>query len=169
MTEDRTGRAEKSAVRTRIRGGLEASLAIAALLLAACANAADEEGGDESGPAIVEPLEGKSVSQITLTDHAAERLGIATAPVEQVQSVGGGSSVGSPQTSVPASAVIYDAKGRGWVYTSPEPLVFVRERIVIDSEVGRVATLSAGPRAGTMVVTVGAQELWGTEYEVGED
>jgi hypothetical protein len=165
MTEDRTRRAEESAVRTRNRGGLKAVVAAAAVLLpAGCANAADEAGGEDPGPAIIQPLDGTTVSQITLTDLAAERLGIATAPVGQAPAVRG-----SPQTSVPASAVIYDAKGRGWVYTSPEALVFVRERIVIDSEVGRVATLSTGPPVGTMVVTVGAQELWGTEYEVGED
>jgi len=165
MTEDRTRRAEESAMRIRNRGALKAGVVVAALLLAAaCANAADEAGGEEPGPAIIEPVDGTKVSQITLTDHASERLGITTAPVEQAPAVGG-----SLQTSVPASAVIYDAKGRGWVYTNPEPLVFVRERIVIDSEVGRVATLSTGPPVGTMVVTVGAQELWGTEYEVGED
>jgi hypothetical protein len=29
---------------------------------------------------------------------------------------------------------------------------------------GGRAVLSAGPRAGTKVVTVGAEELWGVEY-----
>jgi hypothetical protein len=153
-----------------MRRGLRASVALAALLLAGCAASADEEAGTEPPPASVEPVEGTSVSRVMLTDHAAERLGIETALIEHAPVPGAGSSaVGPAQTSVDAAAVIYDARGRAWVYTSPEPLVFVRAQIAIASEVGDAVFLASGPPPGTSVVTVGAQELWGTEYEVGED
>jgi hypothetical protein len=157
-------------MRTRMRSSLGAGGALAALLLAGCSTAADEEAGTEPGPASVEPVEGTTVSRVTLTDHAAARLGIETALIEHAPVAGGGSSaVGPAQTSVDAAAIIYDARGRAWVYTSPEPLVYVRARIAIDTEVGDTVFLRAGPPPGTSVVTVGAQELWGTEYEVGED
>jgi hypothetical protein len=157
-------------MRTRFKGGLGAGLAVAAALLATgCAGSA-EEAGPESQVAVVEPVDGTNVSRVTLSAHAAERLGIETALIEHGPVTGPGASApDSAQTSVPASAVIYDAKGRAWLYTTPEPLVFIREPIVIASELGRVDVLRSGPPPGTTVVTVGAQELWGTEYEVGED
>jgi hypothetical protein len=157
-------------VRTRFKGGLGAALAVTAALLASgCAGSA-EEADSESQVAVVEPVDGTNVNRVTLVAHAAERLGIEPALIEHGPVIGSGASAASRvQTSVPASAVIYDAKGRAWVYTSPEPLVFVRERIGIAEEFGHVAVLSSGPPPGTTVVTVGVQELWGTEYEVGED
>jgi hypothetical protein len=150
----------------RIQRCLAAALTVSALLVASCSAEADEGAGGADEPASIEPVEGTSVNRITLTERAAERLGIETAEVAQ-----GPTGVGEgapPQTTIPFSAVIYDARGRGWTYTSPEPLVFVRARIVVDREVGNRAYLNDGPPPGTTVVTVGAQELWGTEYEVGE-
>jgi hypothetical protein len=47
--------------------------------------------------------------------------------------------------------------------------VFVRSPITVVTIEGNRAVLSAGPAAGTQVVTVGAAELLGTEYEVGEE
>ena len=70
---------------------------------------------------------------------------------------------------IPYAAVLYDASGNAWAYTSPQPLVFVRVPIDVDRIVGEVAVLSTGPEAGTDVVTVGTSELWGTENEVGEE
>ncbi|HSS68661.1 MAG TPA: hypothetical protein VLK34_08920, partial [Nocardioidaceae bacterium] len=134
-------------MRMRIQRGLAAALTVSALLLASCSAAADEgaEGSDE--PASVEAVEGTSVNRITLTDRAAERLGIETAEVAPAPtSTGEGASA---QTTIPFSAVIYDARGRGWTYTSPEPLVFVRARIVVDREVGNRAYLNDGPPLGT--------------------
>jgi hypothetical protein len=145
------------------------SLLIAVLLIASCSPAGEgeDDGGDE--PATIESVDGTDVMKITLTELAAERLGIETAEVAIVPS--GGLSTGGgalAETSIPSSAVVYDANGRGWTFTSPEPLVFLRARIVVDREVGKVALLNVGPPPGTVVVTVGAQELWGTEFEVGE-
>jgi hypothetical protein len=68
---------------------------------------------------------------------------------------------------IPYSAVLYDAQSDTWVYTNPEPLVFVRHRIRVDYIEGDVAVLSDGPPSGTKVVTAGAALLFSTEFEVG--
>jgi hypothetical protein len=47
--------------------------------------------------------------------------------------------------------------------------VFVRESIDVIEIDGDQALLSDGPAPGTEVVTVGAAEILGTEYEVGEE
>jgi hypothetical protein len=65
--------------------------------------------------------------------------------------------------------VVYTPNGRTFTYTSPEPRVFVRQFIVVDSIRGGEAILSHGPSVGTSVVTVGSQELFGVEYHVEEN
>jgi hypothetical protein len=62
------------------------------------------------------------------------------------------------------SAVVYDAKGKTWVYVATDALTFVRQPITVDYVDGDLAVLSDGPAAGTKVVTVGAAELLGTEF-----
>jgi len=73
-------------------------------------------------------------------------------------------AMSSTRKVVPTSAVLYDAKGKTWVYTNPEPLVFVRHAVSIDYIDGDRAVLLDGPASGTAVVTVGSAELLGTEY-----
>ena len=139
-------------------------LMVAGLALAACGTprtdtASAEE--DENGPAKIEHVEGSDISRLTLTAKAAERLGIETVPVRDAQ-------VGGKQgTIIPYSAVLYDADGTTWTYTSPKSLTYVRAPIAIESIDGDEAMLSSGPDAGTQVVNVGAAELFGTEFEVG--
>ncbi len=69
---------------------------------------------------------------------------------------------------VPYAAVLYGVHGETWVYSNPEPLVFVRLPITIDYIEGDLAILSEGPQVGTAVVTVGAAELFGTETGVSK-
>jgi hypothetical protein len=151
-----------------------AVLAVAALTLTSCAGAIDEAAAGDSDavePATIEPVDGSQVHRITLSELAAERLGIEAAQVQDVPSTGrrlASGTVAPAHTSIPYSAVIYDATGHAWTYTSPERLVFQRARVVVERTVGTVALLTRGPAPGTTVVTVGAPELWGTEYEVGE-
>jgi hypothetical protein len=69
---------------------------------------------------------------------------------------------------IPYAAVIYDTEGNTWIYTNPEPLVFVRQSIVVDRIEGDEAFLSQGLDSGTMVVTVGVSELYGAETGVSK-
>lgn len=75
---------------------------------------------------------------------------------------------GTQQKVVPYAAVIYGLQGETWVYTNPEPLVFVRDPILVDYVEGDVAVLLDGPTAGTAVVTVGGAELYGAETGVSK-
>jgi hypothetical protein len=123
--------------------------------------AADETSVDKSEPAYVEPIEGSSLSRIVLSEQAAQRIGLATAPVAD------DASNGVPRKVIPYAAVIYSPNGETWAYTSPEPRVFVREAIAVDRIEGDKAILTEGPAAGTEVVTVGAAELLGAESGLG--
>jgi hypothetical protein len=115
-----------------------------------------EEAG-HSEPAIIEAVEGTSLYRITLSEQAAKRIDIQTAPVAE-ESVSG-----KVQRTIPYSAVIYDADGGTWAYTTDEHLVFVRDEITVDRIEGDTVYLSDGPAAGTEVVKVGAAELVGAE------
>ena len=108
-------------------------------------------------PATIEQIDGTSLYRMTLTDRAAERVGLETAPVAE-QAV-----AGKIQRTIPYSAVIYDANGGTWAYITSEHLTFVRDEISIDRIDGDTAYLMDGPAAGTEVVTVGAAELVGLE------
>jgi hypothetical protein len=145
------------------RMGMVAILVVLALALPGCKEAPAEEEG-ASDLATVEPIEGSDVSQVTLSEEAAGRLDIETAPVETA-----GKTDGSARTTIPYAAILYDPAGDSWTYTNPEPLVFVRAPIDVIRIDGEQALLSSGPPPGTEVVTVGAAELLGTEYGVGEE
>jgi hypothetical protein len=75
---------------------------------------------------------------------------------------------GEKRRIIPYAAVLYDARGNTWVYTNPEPFVFVRAAIRIETIVGDDVLLAEGPPAGTAVVTVGGGELFGAEFGVGK-
>jgi hypothetical protein len=70
---------------------------------------------------------------------------------------------------VPLAAVIYDPDGASWTYGNPQPLTYVRQSIAIDHIDSNQAVLRDGPAPGTAVVIVGAPELLGIEYGVGEE
>jgi hypothetical protein len=171
----------------RVRGGwILAVPIVAGLQLAACQRR--PPSSTHAAAAHVEKIEGTDLKKVTLAAKAAERLGIETAPVREFVSAGavpteagsGGAVLqGDPgvriarsaprgsRTIVPYAAVLYDSNGDAWVYTNPQPLVFVRHRIKIDYIEGDRAVVSEGPAVGTAVVTLGAAELFGTEFEVG--
>lgn len=115
----------------------------------------------EIKPAHVELIEGTELHKVTLTQRAAERLDIKTDQVQEMV------IAGTKRKVVPYGSVLYDAHGDTWVYTNPEPLVFVRHAIHVDYISGDRAVLSQGPPRGTAVVTVGAAELFGAEFEIG--
>jgi hypothetical protein len=141
------------------KGWIVLVLTIAALPLAACGSGSS--GSEEaSEPAVLEQIEGSDTMRIVLTEEAAERLAIETAPAQETT---GGTSA---QVTIPYAAVLYEPEGATFTYTSPEPLVFVRQPITVDRIEGDLAFLTEGPSAGTPVVVVGAAELYGTEIGV---
>jgi hypothetical protein len=227
---------------------------LAGLALAGCSQPLEAQ--PETGPAAVDPDPSTGLSRITLTERAAQRIGIETAAVteaattrtlvaqgeviasgaagavevlvrlnasdferidhasvarilpapdgdagavvahvtkeEQAAGYGDGAVYYAPdgqagleagqrprvemllrgssgsRLSVPYPAILYDDAGATWVYTSPEPLVFVRAKVTVDYVDGETAVLTDGPPAGMRVVTVGVSELFGTEVGVEE-
>jgi hypothetical protein len=139
---------------------LAAVAAAAGLAAAALCGCGGSSGGESSEPATVEPIKGTDVNRVILTADAARRLGIVTADVR---------ARGAHQKVVPYGAVVYSADGSTFTYTSPKAREYVRAPIRVVRIDGPLAILSSGPPAGTAVVTVGSQELYGTEYEVEED
>jgi hypothetical protein len=141
-----------------------AVLIVTGLALPACTRTpAEEPGGADT--ASVEAIEGSDVSRVILSSDAARRLDVQTAPVVELR----GRHGEKPRLVMPYDAVLYDPSGDTWAYTSTEPLAFVRAQITVDRIDGSEAILSSGPPAGTEVVIVGASELLGVEYEVGEE
>ena len=160
----------------RLRLPALALLVVVGLGLGGCARATDATAPQ---PAQVVPIPGTSLHRVTLTQGAMQDLGVQTQPVRTtatgkpatVASVKPGAARNSSRalTVIPLSAVIYDPQGRSWTYVVTAPRSFIRKTIVIDHTVGAKVFLRAGPPAGTPVVTLGAPELLGAEYGVGEE
>ena len=99
---------------------------VSVLPLAACSQH-DSQAAHGDHPAQVDKIEGSELSRVTLTEKAAERIGLETASVREQE------LDGSLRQVVPYSSLIYDPKGRTWVYTSPQPRTFVRQQVEVDS------------------------------------
>lgn len=142
------------------------TMAIAALIVAlqlvACQQ--KESHYEHIEPAHLEHIEGSMLSKLTLTEKAVERIGVQTALVAEEMI-----AHSAPQLMpvVPYSALIYDAEARVWVYTNPEPRTYLRHEVKVDFIKDGKAVLLEGPPVGAIVVTQGAAELYGAEYEVG--
>jgi len=134
----------------------------AAAILAGCSAAAPEQ----APPAQIVPVPGSPVPKLLLTDHAVHRLGIVTQPVRDETTAG---RRAGPEV-IPYSAVVYDHDGSTWTYVNTAARTYERAPVTVAGIDGDIARLSAGPPAGTEVVTVGAAELLGTEYNIsGEE
>jgi hypothetical protein len=140
-----------------------AVLIVGALLLSACGRGPEAATTEEDRPITIEHLEGKDPTRETLSETAAKRLDIQTAGVRDVE------VNGAQRKVVPYAALLYDTQGDTWVYTSPAPLTFVRNPVAVDYIDGDQAFLSDGPPSGSAVVTVGAEELYGAEFEFEEE
>jgi hypothetical protein len=129
----------------------------AAALLAGCGPKPAAAG--DVRPAILQAVPGSTLHRVVLNPLAAQRLGVATTPV----------TTEGKLLRVPFTALIYDPQGRSWVYLVPEPRTYLRQAVTVDRIDSGWVTLTAGPAAGTPVVDVGAPELLGAEYGVGEE
>src|ERR1051325_2558595 len=117
----------------------------------------------ENQPVKVEHLTGEEPTRVTLIEEAAKRLDIQTAKVRDT------AINGTQRKVIPYAAILYDTQGHTWTYTSSQPLTFVRTPITVVSITGDQAILAAGPPDGSVVVTVGAAELYGSESEFEEE
>ena len=129
------------------------ALITAAFALSACGTPAEEEGGEDA--ATVEPIKGTHTNLVILKKEASETLGIKTTAIKKE----GGRAV------LPDAALVYAADGHTFTYSSPKPNQYVRAEVTVDRIDGMKVILKKGPPAGTNVVTVGSQELFGLENE----
>ena len=133
----------------------------AAAILAGCAAATPQE----APPAVIKPVAGSQIPQLQLTERAVQRLGLVTQPVRQATTAGQ-----LPHEVIPYSAVVYDTDGSTWAYVDVAARTYERKPVSVTEIDGQTALLSAGPAVGAAVVTVGAAELLGTEYDIsGEE
>jgi hypothetical protein len=116
-------------------------------------------------PATLEESGQPGIKRVRLTARAAERLGIETAQVREEAVTIADDSV--QRKVIPYGAIIYDTKGQTWTFTNPEPLVFLRQSVIVERIAGNKVVLTEGPPAGTAVVTVGSAELMGAESKYG--
>ena len=131
-------------------------LVIVGLTVVACG--AEASSYKKIKPYALEEVSGSDFQRVTWTAAAVKSTGLVTEPAGDL--------------TVPYAAIIYGNYGEEWVYTNPEPLLFIREVVVVEriegTSDGGTAYLSKGPTRGTLVVTAGAAELWGTEDGVGK-
>ncbi|MEZ4405220.1 MAG: efflux RND transporter periplasmic adaptor subunit [Polyangiales bacterium] len=74
---------------------------------------------------------------------------------------------GAATLVVPTGAVVYDLHGGAWIYVTSAPRRYARRRVEVERVAGDLAVLTRGVTAGERVVTVGAAELYGTEFGAG--
>lgn len=117
------------------------------------------EGEVDDGPDTDDDDDGAEAALYYVVDNTDNRL----TPGQRVfvELVLSGSS--AMLKVVPYAAVIYDVEGHAWVYTNPEPLVFLRASVTIDYIEDDLAYLTDGPAANTSVVTIGGAELYAAE------
>jgi ABC-type oligopeptide transport system substrate-binding subunit len=133
-----------------------AALLLLSLPLSAC-NEVEEEEASGYEPSELAPVKGSGgLKRVTFTDEGAERVGLKTAPIRS----SGGHEV------VPYAALIYDSEGKTYVYTSRKRLSFVRAEVQVGHIDGDRVLVEDGPPAGTRVVTVGADEVYGAELDI---
>jgi hypothetical protein len=143
------------------RGIRFATAALVSVALLSSCRALPEEPAATEKAASVEAIEGTDLTKVKVTAKAAERLGIQTARVREI------ALRGAKRKVVSYGALIYDADGTAFVYTNPEPLVFIRSKInVLSIEDDRVF-FTGGPTTGTSIVIVGVPELFGIDSGVG--
>jgi len=133
-----------------------AAALVAALLAvapAACKQAEAEETEHYQASKIT-PAEHGDHATVTITELAAERIGLKTVPIERNQ--------------IPYAAILYDAAGgQPYVFVNTKGLSFHREDVDIANIDGDTVQLADGPPAGTQVVTVGVPQIHGAELEFG--
>lgn len=100
-----------------------------------------------------------------LEPAAASRIGVQTSPTTGDVVLRQGFARG---VAIPYGALLYKPDGTTLVYARIADGTFGSLLVTVDHIRDGVVALSAGPPAGTPVVTTGAAELMGIEYGVGK-
>lgn len=138
---------------------LIALLVLTTLSFFSCQND-DHDDHDFEHPSDVQDIEGSEFSKVVFTEKAMERIGLQTTEVtEEAHS--------QSKLVVPYSSLLYGPEGQTWVYTNPEPRVFIRALVDVDRIEGDNVYLNTGPPAGSKVASMGVAEIYGTEAEIG--
>ena len=132
--------------------------ALAVLIAAAVAGCGSQSTDRQQPTSRLLAVRGSSVGKIVLTPLGARRLDLRTTSVHAAADL----------VTVPASAIVYDSTGKTLIFTRHGRLTFTESRVDVDHINGNVAYLRGGPRGGTAVVTLGAEELFGVESGVLE-
>jgi hypothetical protein len=143
----------KTALRRAFQGFVVAVAATASL--AACAEI-EVPMAEPYEPAHLESTGPEQPARIILTDEAQRRIQLQTTKVR----------LEDGDLEVEHAALIFDKKGKPWVFTVVGPRTYVRAPVKIKEIDDELMILVSGPPPGTEVVTVGAIELWGTELEI---
>jgi hypothetical protein len=107
-------------------------------------------------PAALESTGQDKPARVILTEEAVDRVALQTTEVKAL----------GKDLTVDHAALVFDKVGKPWVFSVIGPRTYVRAAVTIKEVQDNVVTLSAGPPAGTQVVTVGAIELWGAELGI---
>jgi hypothetical protein len=143
----------KTALRRAFQGFVVAVAATASL--AGCAEI-EVPLAEPYEPAHLESTGPEQPARIILTDEAQRRIQLQTTKVR----------LEDGDLEVEHAALVFDKKGKPWVFTVVGPLTYVRAPVKIKEIDDELMILVSGPPPGTEVVTVGAIELWGTELEI---
>lgn len=132
-------------------------LILAGAVLGACGSSTEP-----SVPAAgqLESVPGSSTGRIVLTNVGAHRIGVHTAIVGSTHARRG------PTVTIPFSALVYAPNGATYAFTSASPLIYTEVAVTVDHISGNSVYLLRGPRAGSRVVSVGAEELFGVQTGV---
>jgi hypothetical protein len=141
-----------------------ATALVMSLGLVGCGEVASAGSAPEGPAAQLSEPDQNGVKTVTLTEKAAQRLGITSAPIRAVASRP--SHTSRSKLIMPYAALVYDENGRTWAYVVIHPLTYVRQSVDVDHIASDDAYLAAGPATGSAVVTTGSEELLGAELEI---
>ena len=130
-------------------------IVIAVAALAGCGGTSGVGGQPPS--ARMERVGPHGALSVVLSPLGAQRVGVQTAAA---------ATAGRGQTAVPYSALLYQPNGSSVVYTVTGPLTYTLATVSVASMQGSQVYLT-GLTPGTVVVTVGGEELLGVQDGVG--
>jgi hypothetical protein len=100
---------------------------------------------------------GAKAARIVVTARGARLIGLQTAPAHRA---------GGPTVTIPYSALIYDPSGKAYAFVAVGRLAYQQVPVKVAHIDGPVAYLDKGPHAGSQVVSIGAEELYGVQTGV---